>query len=207
MRHQKTRRRLQRHGSQRRALLNSLVTALFRYQRINTTQVKAKEAQKLAEQLITLGKNPSLHTRRQAFELLGDHGMVKKLFDEIAPLFTERAGGYTRVIRSGHRAGDAAPMAILELVEKTTAFEKTQKERLARIKQKRETKAKEYLAEQQEQVQSAETQENTAAPTKEQKTEKSKDQIQKDHSQKDPKNKKSFVKGLQKFFKRKGQDT
>lgn len=205
MRHQKTRRRLQRHGSQRRALLNSLVTALFKYQRINTTQVKAKEAQKVAEQLITLGKTPSLHTRRQAFELLGDHSMVKKLFDEIAPLFTERAGGYTRVIRSGHRVGDAAPMAILELVEKTTSYEKDQKERLVRIKQKRDIKEKSN--ESQAEVGHADHSDESTQPVKESKGEKAKDLSQKEPVQKDSKNKKSFVKGLQKFFKRKGQDT
>lgn len=101
----------------RKATVRSLAQALLRRERIRTTRAKAKETQRLADRLITLGKEGSLSARRQAVSLLNDTGLVRRLFSEIAPRFSGRPGGYTRVLRAGHRNGDAAAMAVLELVE------------------------------------------------------------------------------------------
>ena len=110
--------------SHRRAMLRNMVTSLFRHERIATTAPKAKEAKRWAERMITLGKDGSLHARRQAAAFVNDETVLKKLFDEIAPAFKERQGGYTRVVRTGVRKGDVAEMAILELVTKTPARQK-----------------------------------------------------------------------------------
>jgi len=121
MRHKVKGKRLGRAADQRKALLRSLVTALFQHGRIVTTLPKAKEARQLAESLITLAKRGDLHARRQVLKVVpkldGDPPLITKLFDEIAPRYESRQGGYTRIIRAGHRRGDAAPMAVLELVE------------------------------------------------------------------------------------------
>lgn len=100
----------------RRALFRNMVTSLFASERIETTEAKAKEVQSIADKLITLAKRGDLHARRQAAAYLMDEAVLKKLFDVIGPRYTEKAGGYTRVIRLGNRRGDAAPMALLELV-------------------------------------------------------------------------------------------
>lgn len=121
MRHRIAHRRLGRPSDQRRALLRSLVSALFEHDRITTTLAKAKEAQPVAEKLITLAKRGDLHARRQVLKFLPkvrqDTMVVNRLFGEIAPRYEGRNGGYTRIIRAGYRTGDAAPMAVLELVE------------------------------------------------------------------------------------------
>ncbi len=101
---------------QRMALLRNQVTSLLEKGRIETTLTRAKETRSLAEKMITLGKANTLHTRRQALAFITSEDVVKKLFDEIAPKYAERNGGYTRIIQTGPRRGDAAPMAILELV-------------------------------------------------------------------------------------------
>ena len=101
---------------QRMALLRNLVTSLLESGRIETTVTRAKETRSLAEKMITLGKANTLHSRRQALAFITKEDVVKKLFDEIAPKYAERNGGYTRVIKTGPRRGDAAPMAIVELV-------------------------------------------------------------------------------------------
>lgn len=101
---------------QRMALLRNLVTSFLENGRVETTLTRAKEAQSLAEKMITLGKANTLHTRRQALEFITKEDVVTKLFSEIAPKYAERNGGYTRIIKEGPRRGDAAPMAILELV-------------------------------------------------------------------------------------------
>ena len=101
---------------QRMALLRNLVTSLLEYGNIETTVTSAKETRSLAEKMITLGKTNTLHSRRQALAFITKEDVVKKLFDEIAPKYAERNGGYTRVIKTGPRRGDAAPMAIVELV-------------------------------------------------------------------------------------------
>jgi len=109
-------RKLGRRSAPRKALFRSLVTALFEYGRIETTEIKAKEARSLAEKMITLAKKGDLHSRRQAAEVITDPAVLQKLFDEIAGRYTERNGGYTRIMKLGPRRGDAAPMVILELV-------------------------------------------------------------------------------------------
>ncbi len=117
MRHLKDHRRLGKPTDQRLALLRSLVAGLFTHNHIKTTLTRAKEARRMADRLITLAKRGDLAARRQALKTLPDAQLVGKLFEEIAPRFTDRPGGYTRIIPAGHRQGDAAPMAILELVE------------------------------------------------------------------------------------------
>ena len=103
-------------SSHRKSMIRNQVTSLIESGRIETTYARAKETQKMAEKMITLGKRGDLHARRQALSFLNDKEVVSKLFDEIAPEYAEREGGYTRVLKLGPRRGDAAEMAILELV-------------------------------------------------------------------------------------------
>ena len=116
MRHQVKRRYLRRDSAHRRALLRNLVTSFLEKERLRTTLAKAKAARPVAEKLITLGKRGTLHARRQALAFLTREAAVKKLFDEVAPRFSQRPGGYTRIIRTAPRAGDGAATALLELV-------------------------------------------------------------------------------------------
>ena len=109
-------RKLGRNSSNRKALFRSILTSFFRHERIETTEAKAKEISGLAEQLITLAKRGDLSARRLVIARLVDKEVAKKLFEEIAPKYADRQGGYTRVLKLGNRRGDAAPMAILELV-------------------------------------------------------------------------------------------
>jgi len=101
----------------RRALRRNLMAALFRHERIHTTEAKAKTIRNEAEKLITLAKRGDLHSRRQALARLPDSIAVKRLFEELAPRYAERPGGYTRILKLGPRQGDGAPMALIELVE------------------------------------------------------------------------------------------
>ena len=101
---------------QRMALLRNMVTSLLENGKIETTETRAKEARSLAEKMITLGKTNTLHSRRQALAFITKEDVVTKLFAEIAPKYAERNGGYTRIIKTGPRRCDAAPMAIVELV-------------------------------------------------------------------------------------------
>lgn len=97
-------------------MLRNLVKSLFTHESIRTTEAKAKEARRSAEKIITLGKDGTLHARRQALKFLNDKALTAKLFDEIAPRFADRPGGYTRILKLGRRNGDGAPMARLELL-------------------------------------------------------------------------------------------
>ena len=97
-------------------MLRNLVTELLRHESIRTTEAKAKEVRRMAEKVITFGKRGTLHDRRQALALLMDEGVAQKLFDDIGPRYESRQGGYTRVTKLGERRGDAAAMAIIELV-------------------------------------------------------------------------------------------
>jgi large subunit ribosomal protein L17 len=117
MRHLKQGRKLGRTTAHRKALLRNLATALLQHERIITTEPKAKELRRVADKLVTLGKRGSLHARRQALQTVQSNSVVQKLFNEIAPRFAERQGGYTRVLRLGYRSGDAAAMAVIELVD------------------------------------------------------------------------------------------
>jgi large subunit ribosomal protein L17 len=123
MRHLSAGRKLNRSASHRRALFRNLVTALLERERIKTTDAKAKETRRLTERMITLGKDGSLAARRRALTFVQSRAVVKKLFDEIAPRFKERAGGYTRIIKLGIRHGDAAPVSIIELVTRAADVE------------------------------------------------------------------------------------
>jgi len=116
MRHRKSGRQLGRNTHHRRALFRSLVTSLLEHERIETTEAKAKELRLLAERMISLGKEGSLHARRRAAAYLRAKRLVSKLFKDLAARFTERKGGYTRIIKTRRRVGDAAPMAVIELV-------------------------------------------------------------------------------------------
>ncbi len=118
MRHRNKGRQLSRTASHREALLRNLATSLFRHGRINTTTAKAKELRPFAERLITLAKRGDLHARRLAARKIGDHEVLHNLFADIGPRFAERPGGYTRILKLGHRQGDGAEMALIELVER-----------------------------------------------------------------------------------------
>lgn len=137
MRHRVKGRKLGRTASHRAALLRSLATSLFRHKRIKTTIAKAKEARGYAESLITKAKKNDLHARRVISEVIKDRKVLKELFDEIVPKVGDRPGGYTRVVRLGRRLGDAAELAILELVD----FNEVANETAAEQKEKREAKA------------------------------------------------------------------
>lgn len=101
----------------RRAMLRNLVTSLLREERVVTTTARAKEVRRLADRMISLGKRGDLHARRQALSFLYDETTVKKLFDDLGKRYGERNGGYTRVVQTGFRRGDGAPMALVELVK------------------------------------------------------------------------------------------
>lgn len=103
-------------AGQRKMLLRNLVTSLLQHGRIETTEAKAKAIKPLVEEMITLGKRGDLHARRQAAAYLFDPQVVKRLFEEIAPRYQERSGGYTRIVKLEPRRGDAAPMSLIELV-------------------------------------------------------------------------------------------
>ncbi len=117
MRHKRQGRKLGRTGAHRKAMLSNMAIALFDHEKIETTEPKSKELRRTAEKLITLAKRGDLHARRRAARTIRDKVILKKLFDDIGPRYTERNGGYTRIIKLGTRFGDAAPMAIIELVE------------------------------------------------------------------------------------------
>lgn len=121
MRHLKSGRQLNRNSSHRKAMFRNMANALFEHEIIKTTVPKAKELRRVAEPLITLAKSDSVAHRRLAFDRLRDKGAVGKLFDEIGPRYVERPGGYLRIMKCGFRAGDKAPMAYVELVDRPRA--------------------------------------------------------------------------------------
>ena len=140
MRHLVKGKRLRRNTAQRRALLRNLVTSFLEKERIRTTLAKAKATRPLAEKMITLSRKNTLHARRQTLRFIYKKAVVKKLFDEIGPRFSERPGGYTRIVKIGPRAGDGAEMAILELIGteyKKKAKKKDLKEKMKEAKAKR----------------------------------------------------------------------
>lgn len=117
MRHRKAGRKLGRTTAHREMLLRNLLTSLFHYEKIVTTEAKAKELRKLADKVITLAKRGDLHARRQAAEVVQDEDVLKKLFDSIGGRYKDRNGGYTRLTKLEYRMGDGAPLAAIELVE------------------------------------------------------------------------------------------
>lgn len=116
MKHLVKRKKLRRNTAHRRALLRNLVTSFLEKERIRTTLAKAKAARPLAEKMITLAKKNTLHARRQTLRFIYKEPVVNKLFEELGPRFSERPGGYTRIVKVGPRTGDGAEMAILELI-------------------------------------------------------------------------------------------
>jgi large subunit ribosomal protein L17 len=138
MRHLVKKKKLGRNTAQRRALLRNLVTSFLEKERMRTTLAKAKAAKPLAEKMITLAKKDTLHAKRQALSYIYKKPVVKKLFEELGPRFSERPGGYTRIVKIGPRAGDGAEMAILELVG--SEFEKKAKKKKGKGKAKPKAK-------------------------------------------------------------------
>jgi len=116
-------------------MFRNLVTSLIEHEQVQTTDAKAKELRRIADRMITLGKRGTLHARRQAASYVRTREAVKKLFDEVAGRFRERAGGYTRIIKLGHRHGDAAPMSVIELTDRGEAAK-------AEAERKRERRAR-----------------------------------------------------------------
>ena len=121
MKHRVVGRRLDRTTEHRTAMFRNLMTSLFRHERIVTTTPKAKEIKRLADKFITLAKDGTPHARRRAHRDVRDVEILNKLFEALGPRFKDRPGGYTRIVRVGRRAGDAAEMAMIELVERTPA--------------------------------------------------------------------------------------
>ena len=120
MRHRIKGRKLGRTAAHRKATLRNMATSLFRHERIETTTAKAKELRPFAERMITLAKRGDLHARRLAARKIQDREVLGKLFSDLGPRFAERPGGYTRIRKLGHRRGDAAEMALIELVDKSS---------------------------------------------------------------------------------------
>jgi len=118
MRHQKSGRKLNRNSPHRKAMFRNMASSLFEHEIIKTTVPKAKELRRVAEPLITLAKEDSVAHRRQAFDRLRDREVVTKLFNELGPRYVDRPGGYLRIMKCGYRAGDKAPMAYVELVDR-----------------------------------------------------------------------------------------
>jgi large subunit ribosomal protein L17 len=118
MRHRKTGRQLNRNSSHRKAMFQNMTVSLLNHEIIQTTLPKAKELRRFTEPLITMARNDSVHKRRVAFSRLRDRDTVTKLFNELGPRYKDRPGGYTRILKSGYRAGDNAPLAYIELVDR-----------------------------------------------------------------------------------------
>ena len=134
MRHRKAGKKLSRNPAHRRALLRNLVTALFKYERIETTDSKAKILRPVAEKMITLAKRGDLHARRQVLSFVQEKKVVHKLFEEVVKRYADRQGGYLRIVKKGIRRGDAAPISVVQLIpaedriSETTSAETTNQE-------------------------------------------------------------------------------
>jgi large subunit ribosomal protein L17 len=142
MRHRKASLKLNRTTSHRKAMFRNMVTSLFKHDRIRTTGVKAKELRRWADHIITLAKRGDLHARRQALSIIREKGVVHKLFEEAPERFGHSAGGYTRIVKLGRRAGDAAPMSLIELVVPEAGRKKKAKKKAGKsAAEKKKTKA------------------------------------------------------------------
>jgi len=128
MRHRQSGRQLNRNSSHRKAMFKNMSSSLFKHELIRTTLAKAKELRRKAEPLITLAKKDSVANRRLAFARLGDRDIVTKLFNELGPRYVERPGGYLRILKCGFRAGDKAPMAYVELVDRPIVEDEDEQE-------------------------------------------------------------------------------
>ncbi|HXX33581.1 MAG TPA: 50S ribosomal protein L17 [Thermodesulfobacteriota bacterium] len=173
MRHRVAGRKLSRHTRHRELMFRNMVVSLLQHERIKTTLAKGKELRGWADRIISLGKQGTLHARRRAFAFLRDEGIVKRLFDEIAPKFKDREGGYTRIYRLGWRVGDAAPLSLVELAtyvppeEKKKSAIKKAKEVIEKVAPKKREKL-----EKKEKVEKKEKEKEKAAPKKVKKAEK-----------------------------------
>jgi len=116
MRHRKTGRRLGRNSSHRNAMFRNMVTSLFRYEQLETTDSKAKELRPIAEKMITLAKRGDLHARRQALSYIKDKSVTHRLFEELKDRYSDRQGGYLRIVKKGNRRGDGAPVSVVQLL-------------------------------------------------------------------------------------------
>ena len=146
MRHLKSGRKLNRTSSHRWALMRNMVTSLLRDEKIRTTDPKAKELRRWVDRVITLGKQGTLHARRQVLAIVQDKAVARKLFDTIAPRFKERPGGYTRIIKIGWRRGDAAPISLIELVGASESGKAQDSEGPKKRRRARKKKAEEEAA-------------------------------------------------------------
>ena len=142
MRHRNAHRKLSRNSSHRRAMLRNLVTDFLDHGRLMTTLPKAKEVRPLAEKMITLGKRDNLHARRQLYAYLLREAVAKKVFETIAPRFSDRKGGYSRIIKLGNRKGDGADLAIIELLGSELEVKKAEKAEKAKEKAEKAGKQK-----------------------------------------------------------------
>lgn len=147
MRHQHAFRKFQKSPSHRRAMFRNMATSLLREERIETTVEKAKELRRVVEPLITLAGEESLHARRQAYAYLLDKAVVRKLFNEIGPRFKARPGGYTRIVRTRNRAGDAAELAMMELLADEAPAKKAAPKKKGGAKKKAAAKTESVAAE------------------------------------------------------------
>jgi len=160
MRHRVAGRKLSRHTQHRELMFRNMLVSLLQHERIRTTLAKAKELRSWAEKIITMGKKGSLHARRQAFALLRDREMVKKLFEEIVPKLKDRDGGYTRIYKIGWRQGDGAPLSLIELMtfsspeqqKKKSAVKKALEKVTPKRRKKGEEKKEKKVKEKKEQI-------------------------------------------------------
>jgi len=196
MRHRVAGRKLSRHTQHRRLMFRNMLVSLLQHERIRTTLAKAKELRGWVDRVITWGKRNDLHSRRLAFALLRDEGMVKKLFDVIAPKLKNREGGYTRIYKMGWRVGDNAPLSLIELVTYAPAEEKKKspvtkvKEVLEKVTPKRKAK---------EEKEGEEKKERKEEKVKKEKKEKVEKKAKKEKKEKEtPKEKKKPQKGKSK---------
>lgn len=168
MRHQKAGRKLGRTASHRNAMFRNMVTSLFQHGRVQTTDAKAKELRRWADQMVTLAKRGDLHARRQALAVIRDKAVVHRLFEEAAKRFGDRSGGYTHIVKVGRRRGDAAPISLIELItaeekkEKKKKKPKAAKKAVGKTKKKAEVKPKKK--EKPEVTETAEKAEEKTAP-------------------------------------------
>ncbi len=206
MRHRKRRTKLGMMTAHRKAMLRNMVRSLLKYQKITTTLRRAKEARRLAEHVITLGRSDNIASRRRAYSVLTDRDLVTKLFKEIAPLFKDRSSGFTRIISLGFRRGDGASLAILELTEKKIVEKKPKKKKEEKSKveekQKEDHRPKTIDQEEKKEAKKEEPKAKTIAKAKptleeEKRAEKAKSEDKKITD------KKNFMKNLRGFFRRK----
>lgn len=164
MMHRKSGRKLGVTTSHRKAMMANMCSSLIQHKRIETTLVRAKELRRIADRMITLGKRGTVHARRQALKVLRNNRAVRIVFDDLAPQFTERLGGYTRILKLGYRRGDSAPMAVIEYVGAALVAEPKPAKKSK--KEKKEQKAAEEKPEAKEEKKAAPAKKKAKAKTK-----------------------------------------